>query len=103
MYRSILCKRKIWVNVNNPENTKSGQDSNWVSESLNSVGISAWREAKRRECRPPREARCLAENTGIFRVNLTGLSPLNYTSDSTCGVVSLWAGECQVTRGADSP
>lgn len=25
MYRKILCKRKIWVNVNCPENTKSGQ------------------------------------------------------------------------------
>ncbi len=25
MYRSMLCQRKIWVNINNPENTKSGQ------------------------------------------------------------------------------
>lgn len=25
MYRSMLCNRKIWVNVDNPENTKSGQ------------------------------------------------------------------------------
>ena len=94
---------RVALRVNRVKYKKSGQDLNWVSESLNSIEISAWREAQRREFRLPREVRCFAENTGIFRVNLTGLSPLNYTSGLTFGVVSLWAGEYKVTRGADSP